>query len=83
MFSAGLAGMAIGPCAAAATFAVTGNKWDVATLQLVILIGMLLALLPILALLRLDDDQSLGSESDAVSHHKTPLSETVLPCSCQ
>ena len=33
MFSAGLAGMSIGPCAAAATFAISGNTWHVQTLQ--------------------------------------------------
>ena len=75
MFSAGLAGMSIGPCAAAATFAVTGNKWDVQTLQHVILVGMLLAVLPVLALLCFDDDQSLGPESDAIRHSYTPLRE--------
>ena len=75
MFSAGLAGMSIGPCAAAATFAVTGNKWDVDTLQHVILVGMALAVLPILALLCFDDDQSLGPESDAVRQSYTSLRE--------
>ena len=39
MFSAGLTGMAIGPCAAAATFAVTGNAWQIKTLENVILVG--------------------------------------------
>ena len=68
MFSAGLGGMSIGPCAAAATFAVTGNTWHVHTLQHVILVGMLLAVVPILALLCFDDDLSLGAESDAVRH---------------
>lgn len=38
MFSAGLTGMAIGPCAAAATFAVTGNAWQIKTLEHVILV---------------------------------------------
>ena len=71
MFSAGLAGSSIGPCAAAATFAVTGNKWHLQTLQHVILVGMVLSIVPILALLCLDDDQSLGQESDAVRHHPT------------
>ena len=75
MFSASLAGMSIGPCAAAATFAVTGNKWDVITLQHVILVGMALAVLPTLALLCFDDDQSLGPESDAVRHSYTTLRE--------
>lgn len=69
MFSAGLAGMSIGPCAAAATFAVTGNTWHVTTLQHVILVGMVLAVVPVLALLCFDDDLSLGAESDAVRHH--------------
>ncbi|KAL3136845.1 hypothetical protein ABBQ38_005552 [Trebouxia sp. C0009 RCD-2024] len=71
MFSAGLAGMSIGPCAAAATFAITGNTWHVATLQHVILVGMVLAVVPVLALLCFDDDLSLGAESDAVRHHST------------
>lgn len=75
MFSAGLAANSIGPCAAAATFAVTGNKWDVDTLQLVILVGMALAVLPILALLCFDDDRSLGPESDAVTHSYASLRE--------
>lgn len=68
MFSAGLAGMSIGPCAAAATFAITGNTWHVTTLQHVILVGMVLAVVPVLALLCFDDDLSLGAESDAVRH---------------
>lgn len=71
MFSAGLAGMSIGPCAAAATFAVTGNTWHVQTLQHVILVGMVLAVVPVLALMCFDDDLSLGAESDAVQHHGT------------
>ena len=71
MFSAGLAGMSIGPCAAAATFAITGNTWHVQTLQHVILVGMVLAVVPILALLCFDDDLSLGAESDALRHHGT------------
>ena len=70
MFSAGLAGMSIGPCAAAATFAITGNTWHVNTLQHVILVGMVLAVVPISALLFLNDDQSLGAESDAVPSHQ-------------
>ena len=73
MYSAGLAGMSIGPCAAAATFAVTGNAWHIQTLQHVILVGMVLAVLPILTLLCFDDDHSLGEESDAVRHHQTAL----------
>lgn len=71
MFSAGLAGMSIGPCAAAATFAVTGNTWHVQTLQHVILVGMVLAVVPVLALLCFDDDLSLGAESDAHQHQGT------------
>ena len=71
MFSAGLAGMSIGPCAAAATFAITGNTWHVTTLQHVILVGMVLAVVPVLALLCFDDDLSLGTESDAVRHQTT------------
>lgn len=72
MFSVGLAGMSIGPCAAAATFAITGNTWHVQTLQHVILVGMVLAVVPILALLCFDDDLSLGAESDALRHQGTP-----------
>lgn len=75
MFSAALAGMSIGPCAAAATFAITGNKWDVDTLQRVVLVGMALAVLPILTLLCFDDDRSLGPESDAVTHSYTSPGE--------
>lgn len=71
MFSAGLAGMSIGPCAAAATFAVTGNTWHVQTLQHVILVGMALAVVPVLALLCFDDDLALGAESDAVRPQST------------
>lgn len=77
MFSAGLAGMSIGPCAAAATFAVTGNAWHVQTLQHVILVGMVLAVIPILALLCFDDDHSLGAESNAVRHQPTPTRSPV------
>ncbi len=78
MFSAGLAGMSIGPCAAAATFAVTGNAWHIQTLQHVILVGMVLAVVPVLALLCFDDDQSLGAESDAVRHqHTLPLGQAA------
>jgi hypothetical protein len=77
MFSAGLAGMSIGPCAAAATFAVTGNAWHVQTLQHVILVGMVLAVIPILALLCFDDDHSLGAESNAVRHQVTPTRSPV------
>ena len=76
LFSTGLAGMSIGPCAAAATFAITGNAWHIQTLQHVILVGMVLALVPILALLCLDDDKSLGSESDAHRHHQAQTNET-------
>ena len=68
MFSAGLAGMSIGPCAAAAPFAITGNTWNVQTLQHVILVGMALAVVPVLALLCFNDDLSLGTESDALRH---------------
>ncbi len=77
MFSAGLAGMSIGPCAAAATFAITGNAWHVQTLQHVILVGMVLAVTPILALLCFDDDHSLGAESNAVRHQATPTRTPV------
>jgi hypothetical protein len=77
MFSAGLAGMSIGPCAAAATFAITGNAWHVQTLQHVILVGMVLAVIPILALLCFDDDHSLGAESNAVRHQPTPTRSPV------
>ena len=78
MFSAGLAGMSIGPCAAAATFAITGNTWHVNTLQHVILVGMVLAVVPILALLGFDDDLSLGAESDAVRHQTTSTDQQLL-----
>lgn len=71
MFSVGLAGMSMGPLAAAATFAITGNTWHVDSLQRVILLGMVLALVPVLALLCLNDDHILGSESDAIRHHST------------
>lgn len=72
MYSAFLAGMSIGPCAAAATFAVTGNAWHIRTLQHVILVGMLLAVVPVIALLCFDDNHSLGAESDEVRHPHTP-----------
>ena len=75
MFSAGLAGMSIGPCAAAASFALTGNTWHVQTLQHVILVGMVLAVVPILALLCFDDDLSLGAESDAVRHQGSAIGQ--------
>lgn len=71
MFSAGLAGMSIGPCAAAATFAITGNAWQVKTLEHVILVGMVLATIPIATLLCFNDDKSLGAESDALRHQHT------------
>ena len=76
LFSTGLAGMSIGPCAAAATFAITGNAWHIQTLQHVILVGMALALVPILALLCLDDDKSLGAESDPHRHHQPQSNST-------
>jgi len=54
IYSAGLAGMAIGPLTAVAAFAVTGNKWQISTLQHVILIGLVLALVPIASLFCFD-----------------------------
>ncbi len=57
--------MAIGPLTAAAAFAMTGNKWHVHTLQHVILIGLVLALVPIITLVLFDDDKALEEEIDA------------------
>lgn len=65
VYSVALAGSSIGPLTAAAAFAVTGNKWQLHTLQHVILIGLALALLPVVALLFFDDDKALPSEEHA------------------
>ena len=62
VYSVALAGSSIGPLAAAAAFAVTGNMWQLHTLQHVILIGLALALLPVITLLCFDDDKALPSE---------------------
>ena len=78
MFSAGLAGMSIGPCAAAATFAITGNAWQVKTLEHVILVGMVLAAIPIATLMCFNDDKSLGAESDALRHQHTQQTDTSV-----
>ncbi|DBA90154.1 TPA: hypothetical protein ACH3X1_003461 [Trebouxia sp. C0004] len=68
VYSAGLTGMAFGPLTAAAAFAVTDNKWQISTLQHVILIGLVLALVPIVSLFCFDDDKALGEESDAAKY---------------
>ena len=65
IYSAGLTGMAVGPLIAAAAFAYTGNKWHVQTLQHVILVGLVLALVPVMVLMCFDDDKALGKESSA------------------
>ncbi|DBA78565.1 TPA: hypothetical protein ACH3X2_007878 [Trebouxia sp. C0005] len=77
MYSAGLAGMAIGPLTAAAAFAVTGNKWQISTLQRVILIGLVLALVPIVSLFCFDDDKALGQESEAAKYQPLAVRDTA------
>ena len=77
IYSAGLAGMAIGPLTAAAAFAVTGNKWQISTLQHVILIGLVLALVPIVSLFCFDDDEALGQESDAAKYQPLAVRNTA------
>ena len=77
IYSAGLAGMAIGPLTAAGAFAVTDNKWQISTLQHVILIGLVLALVPIVSLFCFDDDKALGKESDAAKYRPLAVHETA------
>ena len=66
-YSCGLAGNSLGPLAAAAAFAISGNKWQVHTLQHVILVGLVIALLPVITLLLFDDEKALPSERHRVS----------------
>jgi len=77
IYSAGLAGMATGPLTTVAAFAVTGNKWQISTLQHVILIGLVLALVPIASLFCFDDDKALGEESDAAKYQPLAVHDTA------
>eukprot|EP00891_Asterochloris_glomerata_P001821 jgi/Astpho2/1821/Aster-00353 len=70
LFSTLILSMSCGPLISAIVFWVTGNSWDVTSLERVILIGMAAALVPALVLLQFDDRKALGHESDAV---KQPL----------
>lgn len=65
LFSLQVAASAIGPMIAAIVFAATGNTWHLGTLQRVMLVGMGVAIAPVLVLLCFDDDKTLGVESDA------------------
>ncbi|GFR48525.1 hypothetical protein Agub_g10420 [Astrephomene gubernaculifera] len=56
----------LGPGIGAVMFALNGNVWKLEVLQRVMLVGMLLAAVPALLLLCLDDDQALGAESEGL-----------------
>ncbi|KAK9823877.1 hypothetical protein WJX72_006127 [[Myrmecia] bisecta] len=68
LFASVLAAASVGPLLGALLFTLHGNRWDVHTLQIIILWGIGLALLPIGCMFFFNDDKSLGAESEAHLH---------------